>query len=651
MRGLPKTQRGRARAAHDELFASDHVEARHGGRFRWLMSTCLAAVIGATAILVAVFGSADSTTSTKGFLPAIQTISEGGPPPTMRSILRRSDGLVWHMPKSDRLEVTSGAFSTRYTIHDTHRERRRGREYLTAKPYVRIVANLASVPSNYDDVIPPFNPFLLYADKKPVGAKENVRTSTDDDVKVRVVELLGGIIPNEDGQELKAREVAELVRETAASTRNANEGLDDFTGLADRQPSDSDLVFPNTTTIVKSETGSEDGRESEIEGSVTRSVSVSHGDTLKSLLIANGAKSWQAQAMVEAAKDYVKDKSIKPGQTLQITLVPSITKQDTLEPSEFRLLDIDKAHLVTVARNAAGDYDADNTAPDVKKILRASLGDEDSPVTKTSVYKSLYHAALVQNADPDMIMKILRIHAYETDFGRRLRAGDKLELFFDQKKDADMNGPPGELLFSAITSGGETSKFFRFRTSDGKIDYYDEKGSNSRKFLMRRPVRGSNVRLTSSYGYRWHPILKRRKMHTGVDWGAPTGTPILAAGSGTIEQAGYKRFNGNYIRIRHANGYQTAYSHLSRIAPGVREGVKVRQGQVIGKVGSTGLSTGAHLHFEVLVNKRFVNPMSIEVPKERQLSGEELAAFQKERRRIEELMRRPPVVTKTASRN
>lgn len=651
MRGLPMTQRGRARAAHDELFASDHVDSQHGGRFRWLMSTCLAATIGASAIFVAVFGSSDSNQSNKGFLPAIKKIRDGGPPPTMRSILRRSDGLVWLVPKTDRLEVTSGAFSTRYTIHDTHKERRAGREYLKAKPYVRIVANLAAVPSNYNDVIPPFNPFLLYADKKPVGVQEENETLDDDDVKVRVVELIGGIIPEEDGQELDTREVNEIVRETVTSAQAAKETIDDFTGLADREPSDSDLVFPNTTTIVKTSVDSDFGPDGEIEDSEEKIVTVNHGDTLTSLLRANGAERWQAQEMLEAAKDYVTDEDIRPNQELRITMVPSLTETGKLEPLQFSLYNPDQSHRVTVVRNSAGEFVAKADQPDIGQVLRASLNESEKRTTATSLYKSIYHAALVQRADPDLIMQILRIHAYQSDFGRRLTAGDKLELFFDQKQDANVNGPPGELLYSSITSGGETSRFYRFRSSDGKVDFYDEDGSNSRKFLMRRPVRGGNVRLTSGYGSRWHPILKRRRMHTGVDWAAPRGTPILASGNGTIEQAGRKGPYGNYVRIRHANGYQTTYGHLSRIAPGVRTGVKVRQGQVIGKVGSTGLSSGPHLHFEVLVNKRFVNPMSIEVPRERQLKDKELETFQRERKRIEELMRRPPVITKTASRS
>jgi murein DD-endopeptidase MepM/ murein hydrolase activator NlpD len=144
---------------------------------------------------------------------------------------------------------------------------------------------------------------------------------------------------------------------------------------------------------------------------------------------------------------------------------------------------------------------------------------------------------------------------------------------------------------------------------------------------------------------RYHPLLNRRRMHNGVDWAAPRGTPILAAGKGTIEFAGRKGAYGNYVRIRHANGYKTSYAHMSRFARGVRESVRVRQGQVIGYIGSTGLSSGPHLHYEVLVNKRHVNPMSIKIGNERQLDGDDLQRFRRERSRVDELMRRTPVMT------
>jgi murein DD-endopeptidase MepM/ murein hydrolase activator NlpD len=215
--------------------------------------------------------------------------------------------------------------------------------------------------------------------------------------------------------------------------------------------------------------------------------------------------------------------------------------------------------------------------------------------------------------------------------------------------DKALEGGLGDLLATSVTASGETHKFYRFRTAEGAVDYYDEQGNTSRKFLMRRPVRGEDVRITSGFGVRRHPILQIPKMHTGVDWACATGTPIMAAGAGVIEEAGRKGEYGNYIRIRHANGYKTAYGHMSRLAPGVSDGVKVRQGQIIGYVGTTGLSSGPHVHFEVLVNNSFVDPMSIQVPRERQLSGKQLADFQKERARIDELMRRNPVSTRVAA--
>jgi murein DD-endopeptidase MepM/ murein hydrolase activator NlpD len=151
--------------------------------------------------------------------------------------------------------------------------------------------------------------------------------------------------------------------------------------------------------------------------------------------------------------------------------------------------------------------------------------------------------------------------------------------------------------------------------------------------------------LTDTFGMRFHPLYNERRMHNGIDWAGPVGTPIVAAGNGAVEEAVFKGANGKYVRLRHANGYQTAYLHMSGFARGIEPGAKVRQGQIIGFLGNTGLSTGPHLHYEVLVNNIHVNPLSIQVPRERQLTGKLLTDFQKERGRIDELMRRPAVMT------
>ena len=292
-----------------------------------------------------------------------------------------------------------------------------------------------------------------------------------------------------------------------------------------------------------------------------------------------------------------------------------------MEPVKVSIFDKD-SHLATVARNRQGDYVASTEAigNDVK-TAQAS--------TRATLYTSFYHAALEQHIAPDTILKLLRVHSYDVDFKQKVKAGDTFEMFFDGASDDEV----GELLYTSMTIDDQARKFYRFRTPDDVVDYYDEQGNSAKKFLMRNPVKGG--RYTSGFGARNHPLLRYMRQHTGVDWAAPTGTPILAAGDGTVERVGREGGYGNYVRIRHANGFATAYGHMTRFAAGVEPGVTVKQGQIIGFVGSTGMSTGPHCHFEVLVNNSFVNPMTIQVPRGLQLTGRQLAEFQRERKRIE----------------
>ena len=197
------------------------------------------------------------------------------------------------------------------------------------------------------------------------------------------------------------------------------------------------------------------------------------------------------------------------------------------------------------------------------------------------------------------------------------------------------------MLFAALTVGGETKKFYRYQSpDDGVVDYYDETGKSAKKFLVRKPV-GLGI-MRSGFGFRRHPILGYSKMHTGVDWAAPYGTPIFASGNGTVEKVGWEGGYGKYVRVKHTNGYETAYGHMSAFARGIEPGKRVRQGQVIGFVGSTGLSTGAHVHYEIVVNGRFVDPMRIRLPRGRVLEGPILAGFEKERDRVDGMMSARP---------
>jgi murein DD-endopeptidase MepM/ murein hydrolase activator NlpD len=202
------------------------------------------------------------------------------------------------------------------------------------------------------------------------------------------------------------------------------------------------------------------------------------------------------------------------------------------------------------------------------------------------------------------------------------------------------------LHYAKLNFDGKSRTLFRFTSADGHTDYYDENGRSASRALLKTPVSGA--KLTSGFGMRRHPLLRYSKMHTGVDFGAPTGTPIRAAGSGVVDLAGRHGAYGNAIVIKHGEKYKTLYAHMSRLAPGVRKGKRVNQGQIIGYVGSTGRSTGPHLHYEVRVNDRPVNPTAIRSAGGRQLAGKDLQNFRSLKTRLAVMMEQAPSAQQVA---
>jgi murein DD-endopeptidase MepM/ murein hydrolase activator NlpD len=253
------------------------------------------------------------------------------------------------------------------------------------------------------------------------------------------------------------------------------------------------------------------------------------------------------------------------------------------------------------------------------------------------VETSLYSSALNLGATDREVAALADAFAYDVDFQRDVRPGDHFELVFERFYDDEGNTVrTGELLFVSLESSRGPRAFYQFLApGDSRPDWYNAEGKSARRFLMKTPINGA--RLSSGFGMRRHPILGYSRMHRGTDFAAPTGTPILAAGDGVVERAGPFSSFGNYVKIRHANGYETAYAHMSRFARGIRAGVRVRQGQVIGYVGTTGRSTGPHLHYEVSLRGRQVNPMSLRVANGRNLTGRALELFMIERARIDTL--------------
>ncbi|MEX3011372.1 M23 family metallopeptidase [Hoeflea sp. TYP-13] len=279
---------------------------------------------------------------------------------------------------------------------------------------------------------------------------------------------------------------------------------------------------------------------------------------------------------------------------------------------------------------------------------------DETPITVTTgrelprVYDGIYKAALSYGMNADMTDKIVRLLASNVDYQARLKPTDTMEAIFSVDKETKEAARDSELLYLSATFGSNTVNFYRFRNpEDGSVDYYDDEGRSARQFLLRNPL--PNGRFRSGFGMRRHPIIKVRRMHTGVDWAAPRGTPIIAAGNGVVEKAGWNRGYGKQTLIRHANGYVSSYSHQTKIAKGIAPGARVRQGQVIGYVGSTGLSTGPHLHYELIVNGTKVDPMRVRLPDGKTLSGNMLAAFQSERERIDQLIGRNESPARLAS--
>jgi murein DD-endopeptidase MepM/ murein hydrolase activator NlpD len=235
-----------------------------------------------------------------------------------------------------------------------------------------------------------------------------------------------------------------------------------------------------------------------------------------------------------------------------------------------------------------------------------------------------------------VIDELVRIFAYDIDFQRKAQEGDGFDVLY-VKDDDNTDVDRGDILYASLTTGDEVRKFYRFQTrDDGLVDYFDDLGKSAKKFLLRKPMTGG--RFSSPFGYRFHPVLGYGRMHTGVDWADKIGTPVFSAGNGTVLKASWDSGYGNRVEIQHTNGYVTTYNHMSAFAKGITPGSKVRQGQVIGFLGSTGLSTGPHLHYEVIVNGHFVDPLRIKLPRGRELDGKVLADFNRERQHDDDIL-------------
>ncbi|MEM9739099.1 MAG: M23 family metallopeptidase [Pseudomonadota bacterium] len=362
----------------------------------------------------------------------------------------------------------------------------------------------------------------------------------------------------------------------------------------------------------------------------TVSGTLGRGETLSDLLIELGASPADAHRALAPVfeAELVDPRRVLPGLSATATFVTDGETPRLLGVS----LRSQQDHSILSSTNPNGQFQATK--------LEARLTSQPVRIAG-EVTSSLYMAALEQGASDQQVVDFAKIFAYDVDFQREIHSGDRFEIVYESL--VDERGRPvrlGEVIFASLDGRALERDFYLHVPSDDTVrDYFDATGDSATKFLMKTPINGA--RLSSNFGMRRHPISGYSRLHKGTDFAAPTGTPVYAAGHGTVERSSRYGGYGHYVRLRHANGYKTAYAHLSRYGPGVRSGRQVRQGDIIGYVGSTGASTGPHLHYEVMINGRHVNAMTLNFPTGRKLSEDQamMDEFLGRKREVDQIRR------------
>jgi murein DD-endopeptidase MepM/ murein hydrolase activator NlpD len=608
---------------------------------QWFAGTILTALCGAALMGGAVFTSLDGETTFASLPERVEVALRG-------ALGAATDKLGAR--KADRLPTAEEPSVARQVIRVSTTSRAGNHELVRVRPFVRVAANLALAGTDLSAKIPAFNPQRMLADADPTATPEDAPAAEPDaEVSFTMRDLspmlpkmkISLVTPNDEvvSRVREAAEWSEKVEKHVPMTTDVMGIKLAYAGQAQADPYagfGARIVPENITLLPKTKAETTGGNPFN-----EKVVIAKKGDTLAGVLRDLGASAEDIDAIGKVLSRG-RDAVLKEGQKLRVLLSPVPgTKQ--VQPVRV-IIAGDSSIDAVVALSDMGKYvpvDVRNVDTDVADNAGAAQSPEDDDGTGIRLYQSIYETALRNQIPKPVIEDLVRIYSYDVDFQRRVQPGDSFEVLYAGEDEQPASDSRNEVLFASLTVGGEVKKFYRFQSpDDGLVDYYDENGKSAKKFLVRKPV-GEGI-MRSAFGIRRHPILGYTKMHTGVDWAAPTGTPIYAAGNGVIEKAGWESGYGKFILLRHTNGYETAYGHMSAYARGMEEGKRVRQGQVIGFVGSTGLSTGSHVHYEIRINGRFVDPMRIKLPRGRELNGPMLANFDQERDRLDGIMARKP---------
>ncbi len=624
---------------------------------QWFSGTILTGLCGAALIGGAVFASLDGEMTFARVPERVES--------ALRGAFGSNDRAV-SLHKADRLPPPGDATAARSLVRISTVTRVGSRDVIRVRPFIRVSGNLSMTLSDLSAKIPPFNAQRMLAD---VGGSQtssddanNADTAAEPDAEVSfVTKDLGTVLPKAKiSPSVALDEILMRVRDAANWHGNGATGVRYAlaNAAADSSATQSDVkmayategasadpyagfetrVVPENVTLLPKTKEQVTGGNPIGE----RVHLVKKGDSVASILRDQGASPDDIKAIIAMFGARGRDGGIKEGEKLRILMAPAntapgarlqpwrvIIANDTTIEADVALSDLGKYVAVDVASM--------NTVAETAESAKTD-DDEEDDGSGVRLYQSIYETALRNKVPMPVIDDMIRIYSYDVDFQRKVQPGDSFDVFYTGDDEGANNSPEKtEVLYAALTIGGETKKYYRFQTpDDGIVDYYDEAGKSAKKFLVRKPVNEAVMR--SGFGGRRHPILGIVKMHTGVDWATAYGTPIFAAGNGEIEKIGWEGGYGKYIRIKHNNGYETAYGHMSAFAKGMEVGKHVRQGQVIGFVGTTGLATGPHVHYEILVNGRFVDPLRVKLPRGRALEGTMMTSFEKERDRLDAMM-------------
>jgi murein DD-endopeptidase MepM/ murein hydrolase activator NlpD len=545
--------------------------------------------------------------------------------------------------KGDRILPVASPPTTSETIPVAVTVREGDRDLIIQRPFIHINAALAAATAD-GIVVPPYDPVAIVgeaansepADLQPTAVGDFAEgDALGGDAAVRTLAFPFDAVFGEPPP-LNVDDVQQIVQGNATLFGVGGETVFGVLAYADAAGFGvgQQTVDPLAQLGIRAIPENVDYLAKTSDAGVSRNervLTVEEGMTAGTLLADAALGEGDIQAALAVMGGLIDLEALSPRDRLRIAFTTNAAEA----PYLLRLsIYEDDVHQATVARNDEGIFiraDAPAPLPDTFQQTPSRV----LPGAMPSLYEGLYLTAIGQSMPVDQINELIRIFAFDLDLQARIGPGDAVELFRGVEEGGD--GGPQPILFASVTTGGATTTYYRFQTPDGVVKYYNADGYSADNFLLRKPMSGGELR--SHYGMRLHPVLGVYRMHAGVDWSAPRGTPLVAAGDGLIVQMEYNSGGyGYYTVIRHELGYETAYAHQSGFAPGLAEGDTVRQGQVIGFVGSTGLSTGNHLHYEVRINGQTVNPLTVRLPEGRVLTGDELVAFQEQRDQINALL-------------